>query len=402
VQKVSNPDKMIARVAAICHDCDLALLEVEDASFMSHVVPEEIGELPSLRDRVTVVGYPVGGEEISFTEGVVSRIEVQRYTHSERMALAVTVDAAINDGNSGGPVFLDGKVAGIAFQSLKEAENIGEMVPTTLIKKFLDGVATDRAPEVPGLGVSTQNLENPLLRGQTGLSADQSGVLVLTVEHGGSGWGHIEVGDALLAIDGQRIANNATIQYAGRFRTSFDVVLGDRSIGDEIGVTVLRKGEVHELTIALKPYVALVPRSQYDRAPTYFIYGGLVFQPLSLDFLRTWRDWWEKSPPEFLYAYYSGTRTPERNEIVMLTQVLADKISVGYESFDQTTVTRVNGMQPRNMKHFVELVDGAKSQLEIGLSDHCVIALDPSEARKAGPRILERYHVPRDRSDDLR
>jgi hypothetical protein len=54
------------------------------------------------------------------------------------------------------------------------------------------------------------------------------------------------------------------------------------------------------------------------------------------------------------------------------------------------------------MQHFVELVDGATSQLEIGLSDHCVIALDPSEARQAGPRILERYHVPRDRSEDLR
>jgi S1-C subfamily serine protease len=401
VQKVSDPDKIVARVAAICHDSDLALLEVDDESFMEGIHPEELGQLPSLRDRVSVVGYPVGGEEISITEGVVSRLEVQRYSHSERMALAVTVDAAINDGNSGGPVFLDGKVAGIAFQSLKEAENIGEMVPTTLISKFLEGTKKNLPPRVPGLGMSTQSLENPLLRRQAGLSAGQSGVLVLTVEHGGAAWGHIEVGDVMMAIDGQSIANNATIRYAGRFRTTFDVVLGDHYIGDDIIVTVLRGGEVVDLTVKLKPYAALVPRSQYDRAPIYFVYGGLVFQPLSLDFLRTWRDWWEKAPPEFLHAYYSGTRTAERNEVVMLTHVLADEINIGYEPFDQTTITQVNGVQPANMIHFVQLVDAASDRLELRTSDHCVIALDVAEARDAGPRILERYHVPSDRSDDL-
>ena len=402
VQKVSDPDKIVARVASICHDSDLALVEVADESFMHGVEPEQLGVLPSLRDRVSVVGYPVGGEEISITEGVVSRIEVQRYSHSERMALAVTVDAAINEGNSGGPVFLEGRVAGIAFQSLQDAENIGEMVPAPLIAKFLEGIDRGAAPRLPGLGVSTQTLENPLLRARTGLSGTQSGVLVLTVEHGGSAWGHIEVGDAILEVAGQRIANNATVQYDGRFRTSFDVFLGDHYVGDEIAVTVLRRGEVKTLRFELKPYAALVPRSQYDTAPTYFIRGGLVFQPLSLDFLRTWRDWWEKSPPEFLHAYYSGTRTEARNEIVVLTQVLADEINVGYGHFDQTTVVSVNGERPRNMRHFVELVEAAENGLEIRNSDHCVIALDTQQAAAANPRILERYHVPADRSDDLR
>src|SRR5690606_21232872 len=137
VQKVSDPNKWVARVEAINNDCDLALLVVDDKRFMRGIEAESIGNLPRLRDRVSVVGYPIGGEEISITEGVVSRIEVQRYAHSERNILAVTVDAAINDGNSGGPVFLDGQVAGIAFQSLKDAENIGEMVPANLIKTFL-------------------------------------------------------------------------------------------------------------------------------------------------------------------------------------------------------------------------------------------------------------------------
>jgi len=163
--EVVRSDKAIARVKAVSHDCDLALLEVvEPPNFLDDIEPAELGEMPKLRDEVAVVGFPVGGEEISITEGVVSRIEVQRYSHSQRHLLAATVDAAINAGNSGGPVFGDGKVVGIAFQKLTGVDNIGEMVPPPIIRSFLDGVVKGKRPEIPALGITTQNLENPLLR----------------------------------------------------------------------------------------------------------------------------------------------------------------------------------------------------------------------------------------------
>ena len=86
------------------------------------------------------MGYPGSGKSLQVTQGVVSRIEVQRYEHSRRHLIAVTVDAAINDGNSGGPAYLDDNVVGMAFQSLQAAENIGEIVPTPLIEQFLSAV----------------------------------------------------------------------------------------------------------------------------------------------------------------------------------------------------------------------------------------------------------------------
>ncbi len=410
VQKVSDPDKMIAEVEAINHDCDLALLTVRDPRFMQGVKPERLGPLPRLRDAVSVVGYPIGGEEISITEGVVSRIEVQRYSHSQRNLLAVTVDAAINEGNSGGPVFKDGRVAGIAFQSLVDAENIGEMVPSNLIRRFIEGTASGKPPTVPGLGLVMQRLESPLLRKRVGLGPKQSGLLVVGVEWGSSCFGHIEVGDAILSIDGHRVANNGTVQYEGRFRTGSEVLLGDHFVGDIIALRVLRGGQVRELKLELKPYVSLIPRSQYDMAPRYFVYAGIVFQPLSLDYLRTWPDWWEKAPAELLHHYHGGMRTKQREEVVVLTQVLADPISVGFEGLDNTTIARVStgasrtpgrGIVPRNMKHFVELLEHAKSVIEIQVSDGSVLALDPAEAREANLRILERYHIRHDRSRDL-
>ena len=71
------------------------------------------------------------------------------------------MDAAINEGNSGGPVFMDDEVVGIAFQTLKDAENVGEIVPPPLIRHFLEGTQAGRQPEIPGLGIGIQSLENP-------------------------------------------------------------------------------------------------------------------------------------------------------------------------------------------------------------------------------------------------
>lgn len=398
VQKISDPDKVVAQVERVCHDSDLALLRVEKDTFMEDIAVAEIGELPALRDRVSVVGFPVGGEELSVTEGVVSRIEVQRYSHSQRDLLAVTIDAAINAGNSGGPVFGDGKVVGIAFQKLEDADNIGEMVPAPLLRKFLEGVELDTEPLVPGLGVATQSLENPTLRESVGLSSEERGIMVTSVQYDSSCWGTLEIGDVILEIDGHPVANNATIRYLGKSRMFFSAVLGDHFVGDALRLLVRRDGETREADITLKPYSALVPRNRYDTRPKYFVYAGLVFQTLSRDYLKIWRPWWEKAPPEFLNYYYWGKVTEDRQEVVALTQVLADEINVGYDDLYSEAIASVNGQAPKDLKDFVRLVEGANGQVVIGTSQSSTIVLDPVAVAAATPRILERYRITADRA----
>lgn len=400
VQKLADPNKYVARVEAICHDGDLALLRIEGEAFMEDVTLAELGDLPALRDPVSVVGYPVGGEEISITEGVVSRIEMQRYAHSGRHLLAVTVDAAINSGNSGGPVILDDKVIGIAFQSLEDAENVGEMVPTPIIRHFLRSSKPGCEVRIPGLGVYWQNLENPALRARLGLD-ERNGVLVRGVEHASSAWGALLEGDVLLAIDGQPIANNGTIRYRGKYRTSFWVLLGELAIGSRLVFDVFRDGTEQSIEVELAPARYLVPRNAYDRAPTWFVYAGLVFQVLTCDFLRCWDDWWDHGPKEFLHLYYSGRMTEERREVVVLSQVLADEINVGYEDFHTESIKSVNGVSPKDMRDFVQCIEASQGTVELHLSRGGRIVLNADEALAAGPRILERYDIPVDRSRDL-
>lgn len=401
VQKIFNPDKAVAEVEAVCHDCDLAVLQVKDPAFFAGIAPAQIGQLPRLGDKVSVIGFPVGGEEISVTEGVVSRVEVQRYRHSQRHMLAVTVDAAINHGNSGGPVFGDDAVVGIAFQKLESADNIGEMVPAPVIHSFLRAAAGGGQVQMPALGLHVQNLENPLLRRRLGLGGEQSGILVTAVEYGSSAWGELRAGDALVAVDGHPIANSGTIAFDGRHRTRFDVVLTDRQVGGTLPLSLVRAGRPLDVELSLAPQRYLVPRAQYDCLPTYFVYGGLVFQPLTRNFLATWSNWWEKAPSEFLNLYHAGVRTEERHEVVTLAQILSDELNVGYGHLYYESIVAVNGRPPRDMRDLVRLVEETEGILELRTSPSGQIVLDTAAVRAGNARILARYHIPGDRSADL-
>ncbi|HLL25729.1 MAG TPA: PDZ domain-containing protein, partial [Kofleriaceae bacterium] len=253
----------------------------------------------------------------------------------------------------------------------------------------------------PAFGITTQNLENPLLRKQLGLNPSERGVVVLHVDYSGSADGILQPRDVITSIDGLPIANNGTVQYMGNYRTRYDVVLGHRYIGDRIELGIKRGGLARNVTLELKPWAPLVPRSRYDQPPAYFVYGGLVFQTLTRDYLTTWDKWWNKAPKEFLNYYYLGFRSAEQHEVVILTQVLADEINVGYGHLYNEAVAKLDGVTPRDMEDFVARLSAARGVIEIQTTSGGVIMLDADEVRKATPRILTRYHIPRDRTPGL-
>lgn len=123
-----------AKVLHINHVCDLAMVTVPDDAFWEGLpVLEVAAEVPSLDERVMVLGYPMGGETISVTRGIVSRITTLIYDENKAFQrrlpelLAVQIDAAINSGNSGGPVLREnGQLVGVAFSGYAgSADNIG-------------------------------------------------------------------------------------------------------------------------------------------------------------------------------------------------------------------------------------------------------------------------------------
>ena len=205
VRRYGNSTKYVAEVEGVGHECDLALLRVEQEEFYGGAEPLVCGPLPALGTRVKVLGYPIGGERLSVTEGVVSRIEVSPYAQTQRSLLAIQLDAAINSGSSGGPVFKDDRLIGVAFQSLEEGENISYAIAAPVVQHFLKDIEDGIFDGFPDLGITWQPLEAASHRKQLGLSAKGGGILVTGVVYQGSAWRKLREGDAILEIDGRPV-----------------------------------------------------------------------------------------------------------------------------------------------------------------------------------------------------
>src|SRR2546423_14356087 len=129
VRRYQDPHPYVAEVEFVGHDCDLAILTVEGSRFFNGLDELELGDLPKVRTPVVTYGYPAGGEEISYTRGVVSRIQMEPYAHiGNPHFLTVQTDAAINPGNSGGAGIQDGKAVGGGFEGTPRPRNTGFLV----------------------------------------------------------------------------------------------------------------------------------------------------------------------------------------------------------------------------------------------------------------------------------
>ena len=211
VKKAGEAKRYTARVDSISHESDLAILRVDDQSFFKNSQGIKIGELPQVRDKVAVYGFPTGGDEMSITEGVVSRIEQRNYAHSSANLLTFQIDAAINPGNSGGPVIINNMIVGVAFQSSVRGENIGYMVPAPIIKHFLTDINNGKYRGFPELGILFQKMENPDIREKYQMKQTHSGILVIGILHESPARDIIKIDDVVLSIDGNDIENDGSV-----------------------------------------------------------------------------------------------------------------------------------------------------------------------------------------------
>jgi len=399
--------KFTAKVLAISHDADLVLLTVEDPSFFKEIKPLKFGELPAIEQEVVVYGFPEGGDTLSTSKGVVSRIEHQQYVHSGLRLLAGQLDAAINYGNSGGPVIVNESIVGVVMQILKESENIGYMVPVTVIKHFLIDLADGHYDGFPEDGVTIQPLENTSLKKMYGLKADQTGSLVISVTPGSAAESKLFPGDVLLSIDGHQVADDCTVEFRPKERTSYDFYVKQHQVGEDLVCKVFRNGKEHTVKFALNKSwgnTRLVPMMRYDVRPTYFLYGGLVICPLTFDYIKAWGDDWSENAPYNLVNFFTHSRpTQEGEEVVIIIKVLPSGINNGYDDFTNERIVEVNGQKIRHLRHLVSIVESSfKNPFIVFKTEKGhTIALDRKKADEKQAEILGTYRISADRSTDL-
>jgi S1-C subfamily serine protease len=351
-----SPKKYPAKVEFIAHDCDLALLSVEDFKDFESFPTFELGNVPSLESQVRVIGYPVGGERLSVTRGVVSRIDFQPYSHSRADShLIVQIDAAINPGNSGGPCVQDGKIVGVAFQGLRQADNTGYIIPTPVIRRFLKDVEDGTYDQYADLGISDFPLHNPAMRKALGLPNDGKGVLVSNVIPTSSSDGILKPGDILMSLDGKPVDSAGMITMDGE-DVNLNEIVERKYAGDKVAIRFLRGGSWNEVEIVLKPlHWSRMYAVQYEKKPRYLVFAGLVFQPLDTNLFAAAK--FDDITLRRLYTDYVPKGLFQKHkDIVVLTRVESDPVTSQLADFSGFAVQKINGVEVRDLAHAHELL----------------------------------------------
>jgi len=402
LRREQNARRYPARVAFIGHDCDLAILVPVDESFFEGTLPLELGGLPPVNSKVSTYGFPVGGNRVSVTEGVVSRIEMDVYalTGADEH-LVIQTDAAINPGNSGGPVIQKGKVVGVAFQGLTRAENIGYMIPTTVIRHFLKDIEDGRYDGFGSLGVSYSTaLHNRAYRSYLNVPEGVQGVVIKHVLVNSTLEGVLKRGDVLSRIGSYDIDNDGMIKAYG-LRVDMAEALEQKQLGEKINIVFYRKGRRHsaEVTVALNRPAFNYAR-QYDRPPRYVVYAGLTFTALTRNVLETWGERWIRTMPSrlrYLFAYATElNRDPSRKEYVILTEVLSDPVNLYATPYKDCILEKVNGVPIKSLSDIPRALQETKDGFCVltFMDRPRPLVLDARMAARRRESILKTYGIP--------
>jgi S1-C subfamily serine protease len=405
VRRYQDPRLLTARVVFAGHDCDLAVLELEEPAQLADVKPLQFGELPPVQSTVVTCGYPAGGDQMSFTRGVVSRIEVQPYAHAgNRALLAVQTDAAINPGNSGGPVFQGDKVVGVAFQGIPGLQNAGFFIPPEIVEHFLKDIADGHYDGFPQAGVTLEPLQNPAYRRVLGLVDDGRGARVDSLRFGGPAAQVLRPDDVLLQAGGYPVGSDGMIPYQSN-RVAVGVAFQQPQAGEALRLSVFREGRTLEVDIKMEAYAGdRLAGRQYDEPPRYFIYAGLIFTPLSANYLETFgdpgRDYLWKGLAELTYQlYHLDTEAPGavRPEPVVLSGILPHAVNADLALRGRVLVNRINGVRIERLEDVRRALlenHGARHLIEFNTPEHGMLeALDRAAASAAHAEILRIYGI---------
>jgi S1-C subfamily serine protease len=369
IQANQASDKISATVEAVAPGIDLALLKIEDETFFdTHPKLERINTLPQIGDAVMAYGYPTGGNSLSITKGIVSRIEFARYKY-QTAGLRIQIDAAINPGNSGGPAVAGGKMIGLVFSHLGGAQNIGYIIPCEEIDLFLRDIADGRYDGKPALFDEFQTLENTALRSFLKLDKTVEGIVV----HQPFGVGPASVlkeWDVVTKIGDTRIDNQGMVKVDANLRVRFQYLIQKIVKNGSVRLQVFRAGKSMSMDVPVAPTLpALVPSLQ-GAYPSYFIYGPLVFTSVTAEFISLLNAS-KNSFPSMLGLSAVGNPLVTRlgdipsfdgeGLVVIASPFLPHKLSKGYSNPALEVVKSVNDIPVKSFRHLIEILRDSRS-----------------------------------------
>lgn len=390
-----------ARVVKVDEDAGLALLaplREEDTSFFAGSVPLEWGEPLRVGDDAEVWDTGRGGIALA------TPVKVESGGESGKLLPQVNgkVGQMLSEGAPGLPWVKDGRLVGVASAYEAQAQLIVSP-DLPVIRRFVERAVGD-AGGVPVLGASMQVLTDPVFRAFLQLADDGEGVYLSEVEPcSAAAEAGLRAGDVLASVGGVPIDSRGLSQHPRLGPLSWAAfVRGAHGPGETVDIGVRRHGKKITLPVELNRDAvekSLISEEKPGEQPLYVVYGGLLLQPVTKNYLDAFqRNTQGRMPYEYLMIDKDKERYRKegREEIVALSRVIPTPATLGYERVAPCIVDAVNGTPVHSLEEAADLLDRATPDNIVTISINkapYTLALDRS-AVEASNRYLQTRSLP--------
>ena len=389
-----------ARIVRVDYQLNLALLGVDDPSFWDGLRPLAISDQPLLQGRFGIKRWRHNGRfEQGSGEVVEYRMATSRFGDLDLPQLR---GASSMSGLGWSEVLTHGDAA----IGLVTGHSGQELVALTGHSLALF-VSAAQAPHRRGFahrGFSWQALNSEAMKASFGQARDDHGVLIRRIYAGGTGHRQLRESDILMRIGGHEIDPEGQIRHPAFGTITFTIAVND-ALGPTIDVDILREGKPLRLQLQRERFTEDTYRIapyEFDAAPDYQVFGGLVVQELTRDYLQRWgANWRTQAPARLLIEHdLASLRDGEApvEKVVFVSRVLPDPVNIGYEDIRNVIVTELNGRPIRDLATFRQAMDeprGGFHVLRLLPGQHrAAVVFRAGELAQAGDRISQLYGVP--------
>ena len=404
LERAETGDKTAAEVRVVDYEANLALVEPTEKKFLDGLTPMQLALDTVVGDRVSALQLEPTGALV-VTEGLVTTVQMMRYPAevSQFLTYRISMSMQYRDNSYTIPLAKNNKLAGLLLRYDPRSQVL-DAIPAPIIAHFLKEADDQNYRGFPSAGFSFFPTRDPQLRKFAGQTGKPGGVYVMSVEPNmPSAKAGLQVGDIIMAIGNHDIDANGNYVDAMYGKIEFTNLITSRAyVGDTVPFQIQRAGKPMTLNVVLErraPEDYVVPPYTVDKAPSFVVLGGLVFQELSRQLLKEWGGNWQKDAPQRLVYLdrFQSELFPEGNRrVVVMTQVLPANSTMGYDEFAYLQVTKVNGKEIKSLQDLTE----AASQPVDGFikiethEDPKQLALDAAQIAEEAQSIQENYGLP--------